>query len=331
MPGWRREQPFTEELVRDLLLTMADRLPEAPPQEIRLNTQYSNELAQVWYPDGRTFVVKRARYAQMASRFHTDHLASRLLRSQAGVLAPDCEVLTDRGGEPVLVYWWIPNPTLEELWTSIPEASCPEVLQDWGRLMRRIHAIQLPSHGPLLEAVQGSRSLGDFLRADLVGRLEPEIRYRWPEAEVVLQDMIRVIPEVQTRAGAEAALIHNDLFNANVICEQVGDTIRCVGVLDLEDAFAGPPEADLARTEILHGPLFGRPLEPTWFSHVLAGYGNEPDPLVHGFFRAFHMLNMGYYARLTGLDAHAADVQWALERELAALGSGTSHHELLLD
>lgn len=328
MPTWRREQPFTEELVRDLLSTLADRLPEESPQEIRLNDQYSNELAQVWYPDGRTFVVKRARYAQMASRFHTDHLASRLLRRQAGVLAPDCEVLADRSGEPVLVYWWIPNPTLEELWSSIPPSSCPEVLRSWGQLMRQIHTVRLASHGPLLQAVQGAQTLGAFLEADLGERLQPEVHYRWPEAEPVLIGLVQAIPEVNARA-AEAVLVHNDLFNANVICEQEGEAVRCVGVLDLEDAFSGPPEADLARTEILHGPLFGRSLKPEWFTHLLEGYGAPPDPRLHSFFRAYHMLNMGYYARLTGLEAHAADVLRALERELAALGSGTSHHEVL--
>lgn len=328
MPTWRREQPFTEELVRDLLTMMADRLPEEPPQEIRLHAQYSNELAQVWYPDGRTFVVKRARYAQMASRFHTDHVASRLLRTQAGVLAPDCEVLADRSGEPVLVYWWIPNPTLEELWSSLPPAQCPAVLRSWGQLMRRIHSVRLASHGPLLQAAHGSRTLAEFLEGDLGERLQPEVRFRWPEAVPILEGLIDAIPEVGSRA-TEAILVHNDLFNANVICEQDAEAVRCVGVLDLEDAFAGPPEADLARTEVLHGPLFGRPLEPAWFARLLEGYGAAPDPLLQGYFRAYHLLNMGYYARLTGLVAHAEEVRTALEREQSALGTGVSHHQLL--
>ena len=42
-------------------------------------------------------------------------------------------------------------------------------------------------------------------------------------------------------------------------------------MLDFEDSIAGPVEADLAKTEVLHGPLFGRPLAGDWFTRVLEG------------------------------------------------------------
>ena len=116
-------------------------------------------------------------------------------------------------------------------------------------------------------------------------------------------------------------LVHNDLHMGNVLCAEQGRGIRCVGVLDLEWAIAGPPESDLARVQVLHGALFGQPLDGPWFEAVLAGYRDPLDAFALTFYRAYHLLNLGYHAALAGHDGHAAAVRRTVARELAGLRS----------
>ena len=59
------------------------------------------------------------------------------------------------------------------------------------------------------------------------------------------------------------------------------------------------------------------------------GYGEELDPLLLGSFRSYHLLNMGYYAAMTGHGMHAAGVAKAAQCELDALGSGLRHADLV--
>jgi hypothetical protein len=102
------------------------------------------------------------------------------------------------------------------------------------------------------------------------------------------------------------------------------------GVIDLDDAWAGPPEAELARIEVLHGPLFGHPLPGSWFDILVEGYGSALDGHLLGFFRAYQLLNLGYHAAVTGLKVHAAEVARVAEAEVRALDRrGCRHIEVL--
>jgi aminoglycoside phosphotransferase (APT) family kinase protein len=106
---------------------------------------------------------------------------------------------------------------------------------------------------------------------------------------------------------------------ANVLCRVEDGEIRCVGFLDLEAALAGPPEADLAKIGIYHGPLFGKPLNGCWFERVWEGYGKPLDPIVLAFFRAFHLVNIGFHSAFTGNKAHAGEIARAAQEEVDAL------------
>ena len=128
----------------------------------------------------------------------------------------------------------------------------------------------------------------------------------------------------------EGTLIHGDLHAGNVLCETEGERIRCVGLLDLETAFAGPPEADLANAEVLHGPLFTQPLPEPWFEHLRAGYGDSLDPLVLAFFRIYHLANMGFYSAFIGDAWHAETVARGAQLEWEALQTMCAGVRLLL-
>jgi hypothetical protein len=104
----------------------------------------------------------------------------------------------------------------------------------------------------------------------------------------------------------------------NVLCRLQGRGYRCVGFLDLEAAWAGPPEADVAVAELIHGPLFA-PLPAGWTEEFRRGYRTSLDAASLAFYRGLHLSNLGYHAALTGLDAHAADVLTAVRVTAATL------------
>ena len=202
--------------------------------------------------------------------------------------------------------------------------------REWGALLRRLHAINLPGHGPLLQALETERTLGDFLRDDLGERLRPAAEMDWPAAVNGINRLLEWLAEVEARADSRARLLHGDLHMANVLCDPTAAEIQVIGVIDLDDAWAGPPEADLARIEVLHGPLFGHALPDPWFECLAEGYGGAHDARLLGFFRAYQLLNLGYHAAVTGLESHAADVARAAQAEVRALNSHGGTHTAVL-
>lgn len=323
--GWSRQSAFEEPEVTSLIA----RVPELEPERferLRLLQQHSNDVAEVSFASGRRLVLKRARYAEMGRRMIAANLAARVLWEEGGILAPEGLVIRGVDGEPILLYWWIDYPTLEDLWPGMSAVAREEALRDWGRLLRRMHQIRLEGAGPLV--AEWGVSPGGAVVSDLQGRLLPAAKAGWPGGLPAIEALTSMARPTCSSAGP-SVLLHGDLFSANVLCEVTLRGARCVGVLDLEDAFGGPPEADLARTEILHGPLFGRALPASWFEVLLEGYGRVIDPALLGFFRAYHLLNMGYHAAVTGLQAHAEDVAEAAGEEIQAIGRGLRHQEVV--
>ena len=312
---------FPRDLLDPLLRALGSETAGAEPHAVVCRDEHSNDLAEVHFDDGRPLMVKRARHPWAAAQYQASRAAARLLRKRTGVVGPQhVDVPVDLDDRPVEAYWRIPLPTLRELWPRVPERARPAVLRSWGRLIRRVHGVKLVGHGPLPEAIREASSLAGFLEGDLEARLLPAVRATWPAGLSAVERLIEAIPEVAAHVGdLRGVLIHNDLHMANVLCRVEGQTVRCVGVLDLEAAFSGPVEADLARIRVLHGPLFGQPLPDPWFERVRDGYGDMLDPLVLTFFRAYHLVNIGFHAALVGYAAHAADVARAAAREAGAL------------
>jgi aminoglycoside phosphotransferase (APT) family kinase protein len=304
---------------------------DARSLEIELNEQHSNSLAVARLGPDRRLIVKRARYDWMAERLHTSYEASRLLHERTELFVPRyLEMPVGDGGEPVLAYWWIPNPTLDDIWGELDPDQRMRALTECGRLLRRIHTVELVGHGSLREGVRTDRPLARFLDEDLRGRLRPAMEVALAHEVPALDRLHEAFAALLgRRADPPAVLVHNDLFTANVLCARDETGIHSVGVLDFEDAFAGPREADLAKTEVLHGPLFGRGLADGWLDRILEGYGGDPDVALLALFRVYHLMNMGYHAAATGLEAHAGEVAAAIERELEAWEKGLRHQEVL--
>ena len=294
------------------------RWPDARPVGVRRCEQHTNPRLEVRYEDGRTLVVKRGEAEWVRQRFAASHAACGLLRRRTGVVAPEPIPLPDAGRHPPLeVYWKVELVTLAESWPCLDAKGRARALRDWGRLLRRVHRVRPRGNGALPHAERAPGSLQAHLAADLGERLLPAVRQTWPGGVDVVEALIDAVPAVASRAGAPV-LLHGDPHQGNVLCRMEGTRIRCSGVIDLEAAWSGPPEADVAVAELIHGPLFD-PLPDGWAAEFRRGYGGVLDAAALAFYRAVHLANLGYHAALTGLHGHAADLLQAARTAVEGL------------
>ncbi|HSK39432.1 MAG TPA: phosphotransferase, partial [Arenibaculum sp.] len=170
----------------------------------------SNDVRFLQFDDGRTLIAKEPRHPELSRDLLAERTASRLLRDHPDVLAPE-HLPVDRDGDdvPLVAYWIIPHPTLEDVWPAVADTRRADTLRSWGRLMRRLHDVRLPGHGRLPEALHGTRSLGGFLADDLEGRLRPAVQADWPGAVGLVDRLIGAMPSAVDGIGdGDPVLVH---------------------------------------------------------------------------------------------------------------------------
>lgn len=314
--------PIPDRLVRALLPVAAPGM-EREKVGIRSLDAHSNDVAEVHVPDGRVLMVKRGRYPWSAARLHASRTAAQMLRDSDVRVPQPIAIPEGVDARPVEAYWRIEHPTLLELWPVLRPARRRQALRSLGRLLRQVHGVAVNRHGPL-GADAAPASLAAHLEGDLAGRLLPAVQGVWPAAATHLERLAGYVARLEERlAGAPAVLLHGDVHLGNVLCDDAGGAVRCVGLLDLEGAAGGPAESDLAIAQVHHGPLFAAPLPDGWFRILLRGYGREPDRFALAFYRAVHLANMGFHSALVGHGEHAADVAGMLAAEVEGLsGAG---------
>lgn len=274
---------------------------------------YSNEVIHVNLDDGRSLMIKQAHYDWAGPRFRSACRASSLLRGESSVITPEHISLPEEvDNMPTLAYWYIPLPTLKDLWPDLSSKQRMNALRSLGRLLRKVHQVKVNQYGSLGDEDIHYDSVSAFMEHDLCKRLKPAIWAKWSDALPVVDhmtQMARSLPE--SEEGAR--LIHNDLHLDNILCEVENGEVRCVGLLDLEAAAGGRPESDLASAITLHDPLFAEENgKGDWLEgfdrYLKEGYGKEPDPVLLRFFRVYHLINLGFFSALGGDDWHAERV-----------------------
>lgn len=269
-------------------------------------------------------MVKHSPFDWVAARFRSAKVASSLAADEGSVVTPACLPLPERvGGTSVLAYWYVPLPTLESLWPALSPNERDEAVRSLGRLLRRLHRVAVPRHGSLVDDEHVDSSLAAFLERDLRRRLKPAVCAHWPDGVPLVERALERVDEGDPD-GAAPALTHNDLHLGNVLCRRRNGRVQCVGLLDLEAAAGGRAESDLASASVLHDPLFAQEYGTgDWlgrFDRALReGYGDGLDPRALGFFRLYHLLNLGFASALTGDHWHADRVAPAVERTLEGL------------
>jgi len=310
----------TEGALTPRLLAILEQLDPGSARRVRrvLNrNRRTNFVAEVHLVDGRVLIVKQGRSDAARTRFMTAHAASTLLRG-AAFETPSPRLLLD--DQPVLAYWRIDRTTLHDAWQSAAITQHHGILQSCGALLQRLHTFQIRGVGSLSDPVCRSVNNRDYLRSDIETRLLPMLRSQLPQA---LRAATRLAAFAEYLPDTPSVVVHNDVFDQNVLC----DDMTCTGLLDFEDAFAGPVEADFAKLELLHGPLFGQPWTGPWIDSIRAGYGRELDPVLTAAFRCHALLNMGWHGMTIGLSDHSRMLAGAAMAEAQLLENGVSHTE----
>lgn len=307
-------------LARAIVMSASGPREQEPSFTLTNFDQFSNDLAEVKLRDGRRMIIKRGRYPWCRARFRSARVAGELLQRRARVTAPrSLDLPRELDDAAVDAYWRIELPTLAELWPSLPKDARRGAMRTLGQLIRRVHTVRLQGHGGLDAAVQRTTGLAQHLAEDLGGRLVPSVSAGWEEGIPLTEFLLRWIPEVARRAEPAGVLLHGDLHLGNVLCERNGETVQCVGLLDLESAAAGPAESDLARLSVMHTTLFNMPLDGPWLQWVLDGYGAPVDPVLVGYFGVYHLVQLGNYSASIGHSWHAAQVAHAARRIAAMM------------
>ena len=314
-PTIATEGPLTPRLCA--ILESVDPGASKRVSRVMVRQRRTNLVSEIHLTDGRALIVKQGRSDAAPMRFATAHAASILLRG-AGIEMPLTQILPD--DETVLVYWCIDRATLHDTWATASGTRRRRLLESWGVLLDRLHAFELRGFGPLSDPVLRRPHAGEFLRDDIEQRLLALLQADLPDAV----ESARALASFAAQLPAtRSVVVHNDVFDQNVLC----DDDRCTGLIDFEDAFAGPPEADFAKLELLHGPLFGQPWAGDWLDIIRDTYTGALDEQVTAAFRCHALLNMSWHGVTIGLREHSRLLAVVAASEAALLGHGASHRE----
>lgn len=169
----------------------------------------------------------------------------------------------------------LPGSPLADGERGLSEQACFAAYADMGRLLHQVHAITLESFGYIGAAgvvkpfasnrayvsFQFDKKLGEF--ADHGGPTDLVVRLRaYVERSEPLLD-----------SCATPRLCHYDFHPGNILAERKDDGLRLTGLIDLENAIAGDPLMDIAKTldYSVHGVAARR-------AGLLAGYGPIERP-----------------------------------------------------
>lgn len=273
---------------------------------------FSNKIVRLTFDDGQKVIIKQSQYDWATPRFHSAKRASELLRQQSLIKAPEhISIPKEVVDTPTLVYRYLPFPTLKELWPKLSFSQRKQASKNLGRMLRKMHQINVRGYG-LLDEEHSYSTVSSFMYSDLRDRLKSAIAAKWPDVLPLvnrLMDMAKNLPD----KNKEASLVHNDMHLGNILCEIEDNKIECIGLIDLEEASGGRWESDLASAITLHHPLFfsgeknGRWLKE-FGRFITEGYGQKPDQHFLRFFRAYHLINLGFFSAMNGEDEHASRV-----------------------
>lgn len=204
-----------------------------------------------------------------------------------GALPVPCPRLFAHGehdGWAYLLMERLPGRTARERWAEIPHAGRLSLVRQVGEALRCLHALPLPSSGPLAPAWQAY--------AGEHGAACVERQRRWGVPEGVLADLPALLGRTPYLETPREALIHADLTSLNLLVDE--DASRpggwgVSGIIDFGDALGGAPLFDLAAPAL----LLGRGEAPL-LAALLDGYGVPPsarDGALRDLFTAYAALH----------------------------------------
>jgi fructosamine-3-kinase len=164
----------------------------------------------------------------------------------AGVRVPEIvsvDASMQRWPVRVQVRTYLDGTTWRE--ANLPTGNCDALFTDFGDTVARLHGIRCNAFGEF--GVPSSH---------YVTALEQRAVHRIPNQQHV--ELFRALIEAHRPLLAcvsEPAFTHDDLNHTNLLVENRTGAWRMVGLVELDSAWAGNPESDLARLELWRGMM----------------------------------------------------------------------------
>lgn len=227
------------------------------------------------------------------------------------VLADDSRSLL---GLNFLVMTKLDGRTLFELEADLDPSATSGVYQHMGRILREIHRITMGSFGYIVaEGVHAPfASNRAYMSTQFDKKLDGLSEYDAPgELAGKLRDFVdRRRPLLD--GCVTPSLCHYDFHTGNLLAEKSGNSVRLTGILDLENAIAGDPLMDIAKTL-----AYSARSDATKRAGLLAGYGaiERPDwQQTVALYQFYGLLELWCWWKLIGDHQRAASLIPDLER-----------------
>ncbi|GAA2028798.1 hypothetical protein GCM10009839_30110 [Catenulispora yoronensis] len=153
-------------------------------------------------------------------------------------------------GQPYLLMSKLPGRTMDAVSPGMSDADLRSVYRQMGKLIAQFHAIEHEAYGYLTstEIVDPQPSSEAHLRSVLARTSQAYLEatgdrdlYEAAHAYLAARSDLFALCE-------RPVLLHNDFHEGNIIVEQTPDGPVISGVIDMENATAGDPVMDLAKT-----------------------------------------------------------------------------------
>ncbi|WP_194911365.1 phosphotransferase family protein [Catenulispora rubra] len=199
----------------------------------------------------------------------------RLLRENAIELLP--KLLGGAGpngllGLPYLLMGKLPGTTVAAITDTLPEPELKDVYRQMGALLAQIHTIGQEAYGYLTTEILDPQPTNQAQMQATLKRVSQSFLDTTGDRELYEAAHKYVSERAELFSLCRGpVLLHNDFHEGNVIVTQTPDGPVLSGLIDVENAMAGDPIADLSKT---HSYSIGD--NRTKLDGLFEGYGEVP-------------------------------------------------------
>jgi hygromycin-B 7''-O-kinase len=144
------------------------------------------------------------------------------------------------------------------------------VYREMGLMLKQVHQVRFDTFGYIgTRVIEPKMSNADYMQYQFDKKLD---EFQRLGGDPLIREAVRSYVDANTflfGSCLSPSLCHNDFHDANVMVSR--ETGRLVGILDVENAVAGDPLLDIAKTTIYPSQGNGPKLES-----LLEGYGDLP-------------------------------------------------------
>ncbi|MFI6483683.1 amino acid adenylation domain-containing protein [Nonomuraea sp. NPDC050663] len=287
---------FAKALAMPLSAAKASELIGEPVSEVTLRT--GGEISAVYEvrTGGRELIFKL--YPGLFTERMSKERQVYELLGRTGAAAPAVVRADDSKRDlpqAYLVMTKVPGRPLSQVSAGLDQETILRLYHEMGGLLRAVHSVELTSFGPidgLREPTNDAYVGGQFdLKLAQFAEFGGD-----PAVHAALVERVRADRHLLARC-ATPVLLHHDFHERNVMVAERDGRWELTGLIDVENALAGDPLMDLARTD-----YFAVRGDPHRRHALLEGYGELPADHEErlAFYRLYHALDQWHWLATIG-------------------------------